>query len=273
MPGNVAPLTSDDALSDVRRILEDFLGPTTAGSILFEALSASPGSIPSSPETVAAFVRGPCAQLLRDRFSEEEARPILDALRSAAGESPSPPEPEPEPEHDASPEAELVVSESDWPSVEVAPVRSRPMQSTPTFRPPPMAAPAGADPDKRDGLRVLVVARGKRLSFRVVAAFGGHRVIVERCHDLDDVRTKLAELDPALVIVDGEDAADMAPADLATELSIDDRLFTVVWGSDRFWGSALSAALERHGAHFTPLPLSTDTAPLFDFVRSRLPAD
>lgn len=254
-----------EEMEAVRRVLEEELGEGVAESVLFEALL----EVAEEPETsaeVTDFAQGPLRDKLLAREGVDRTRHILRRLldREEAADEPEPVASEPPDDY-----AEIIIDEQPWgrksekPDSKPPPVRS-------TFRPPPPAEPEpGTAPQP---LKILVVARSKRVAFRIRASFGGHRVSLATADKLNSVRELLATFDPQLAVVDGEDAPEIAPDDIAAELGSDERLFLVVWGSDKFWGTAVTAALTRAEARFAPVPSDAGVEPLLDYVRARITA-
>jgi hypothetical protein len=246
----------------IRESIERLLDPHLASVVLFEALHEySEGEeLPSGMDELSAFLRGPLMNVLEARLSRAEAEAVIPTLEEALAATL-----ETAGGRISFPELDIIVTDSEPPGRSSSiPAPQNPSLS-PTMPPPPME-------ESEQPLSLLVVAAGKRLMFRIRAAFGSHRVTVTSSRDRSAIRQALAaDLPPELVIVDGQDIPELSPVDLSVDLAGHAQaLLVVVWAADQPWGHGVVQSLERQRVSCAPVPRSAGVEPLLDYVRARL---
>ena len=80
-------------------------------------------------------------------------------------------------------------------------------------------------------------------------------------------------LTPDVIIVDGQSAADVAPAALADLLALNPDRLILIWCADQPAGSAVKNALDSRGMNFVAIPRSAGVDPLIDYLRARMSGD
>jgi len=258
--------SSEIGLSVVRKAIEEHVSKEDAPTVLFEALSELPEGedIPRTLGALTIFIAGPLSKILRQHLGAEEGAKAVEKVKlaltaGAVGIAPAPATPS---------DIEVSVSDSDWPDIVVdeqvdVETREEDAEKRPTL------VMAGEE-SVGDAVRVMVVARTARLAQRIRAAFGGHRVSVSFSGRIADCSERLEQFAPSIVIVDGQDAADIRPVDLAQVLTDSpEAVLVLVWASDQPWGSAAVSSLKNSGATFAPVPRSAGVEPMLDYIRAR----
>ena len=258
--------SSEVGLSVVRKAIEAHVPKEQAPTVLFEALSELPEGedIPRTLGSLTIFVAGPLSKILRRHLGPESGDDAIAGVKAAlsaaaVGIAPAPRAPI---------DIEVSLSDSDWPDIVVdEAVESDAEQAEAEKRPTLVMAGERAE---GESIRVMVIARTARLAQRIRAAFGGHRVSVSFSGTIEGCAERLESFAPSIVIVDGQDAADV-PASEVAQLLIDApaALLVLVWASDQPWGSAAVSSLRRSGATFAPVPRSAGVEPMLDYVRAR----
>lgn len=249
----------------VRQAIEEHVPKDIAPTVLFEALSELPEGehIPRTLAALTLFVAGPLTKVLRERFGadkgDETARAVKEALAGAViGIAPAPAMPS---------EIAVTVGDSDWPDIVVDEAADESAAEAAEKRPTLVMA---GEESLGDTVRVLVIGRTARLAQRIRAAFGSHRVTVAFSGQIDECASRLESFRPSVVMVDGQDAADIRPADVAQLLlEASEATLVLVWASDQPWGSAAVSSLKRNGATFAAIPRSAGVEPMLDYVRAR----
>jgi len=228
--------TSDLGMQIIREALESYLEPKMAALIVFGALQGQPDeNLPQTAEGLMDFARGALALELTRRVGQAEATVVvsnLQAILGAALGSASPPRRR---------------------------ERHRPSQ-----------AATHALPDGSGPVKIVVVARSRRLMNQLRAAIGAHLVAAAATSDLKTLEELRRSLGPDVVVIDGQDAADIRPPDLATAMAdARGRPLVLIWASDQPWGNAVSRAFDEHGTPFAMIARTEGHEPLLDYVRSR----
>ena len=217
----------------IRDALEARVEPALAAKVLFEALDKpDAGEVPQDVESALRFARGPLARTLAHRVGEEAAVLALADL-----------------------EERLTSGSSTAPS-------GRPPSDTELET----RAVSGAE----GMVKVLIVSRNRHLVERLGVALGPHRVAATSVSDLETMAQLGGALAPDVIIVDGQNGADIEPADLAQALSPPtDSQLVLVWATDQPWGSAVSKALDEGSLGHVEVPRSEGVDPLLDYLRAR----
>jgi len=270
----VESTSSEVGLSVVRSAIEGHVGRDRAPTIIFEALSALPEGedIPRGRGALAAFITGPLTATLKRHFGRESAAGAITSVQSALAVATSGLAPAPVPV-----DIDVTFSDSDWPEVAV----EEPTDVSGGAKGGEAAAPGSSRPtisvsremyEDQDTVSIVVLARTPRLAQRIRTAFGGHRIDIALCSKRHDLAEHLDSLTPEIVIVDGQDAPDLTPQELADLVaSAPVATLTVVWASDQPWGSAAVVSLKRIGATFAKVPRSSSVDTMLDYIRARLP--
>lgn len=257
---------SEVGLSVVRKAIEVHVPEDQAPTVLFEALSELPEGedIPRTLGALTIFVAGPLARILTQTLGPQKGADavvgVKKALAAAAiGIAPAPPAPA---------DIEVDVSDSDWPDIVVDDGSESSGRETDAAKRPTLVM--AGDEGSGEAIRVMVIARTARLAQRIRAAFGGHRVSVSFSGRVEDCAERIESFAPSIVIVDGQDAADIRPHDVAQLLvNAPEAVLVLVWASDQPWGSAAVGSLRSSGATFAPVPRSAGVEPMLDYVRAR----
>lgn len=97
------------------------------------------------------------------------------------------------------------------------------------------------------------------------------RVEVGAANTLDAVNRALDELGPDVIVIDGQESADISAIDLAAHLgSTREGQLVVVWASDQPWGSAAARAL-RGKVTTAEVPRRVGVDAMLDYIRARFP--
>ncbi len=258
--------TPELGLSVLRKAIEERKDEAFASSVIFEALSELPEGqdIPKTLAALTIFVAGPLAKVLRKRMPEGRSAEMIEAVKDAvASAAIGVPQAAPVPKDLAAPSAD-----SDWPEVVIEePAGSTPPEGEEQKRPTLVMA---SDESMGDTVRVMVLSGSPRLAQQIRLAFGDHRVTVSFSSSYDEVTERLESFAPAIVIVDGQNEADIPPASVGVLLTATEAL-VLVWASDQPFGSATVRKLEEEGATFAPIPRKTGVETMLDYVRARFP--
>jgi len=232
--------------------------------VLFEALSrlAEGDDVPRTADALLAFVEGPLSDVLREKHSPEEASAVLEnvreALSSASIDSGSP-----SPIDEASPPDAPI-----W--VDIAVEGADDLQLDPAVQTRATLKVATAVVSG-DTLRLMIVSQKARLARWIGAAFGGERVTVTVSARLEECRERMSVFNPKIIVIDGQDTADIRPLDLADLLDgTDEERLVIIWASDQPGGSAASAGFQSRGAAFTEVPRDAGFEPMLDYIRARI---
>jgi hypothetical protein len=216
----------------IRETLEGVLHPSTASTVFFEALQASGGALPTTPEQLATLVRGPLRRGLAERVGEDRGAEILDQLElmlAALGSK--------------------------------GRARRRPSRHD-----QPTAAVTLSDVS----LRVFVLSGGAAFGEQLKASLGPQVMSLVPVVDADTLRIRLDQVPPSMVLLDGGDFPAIEPEDLVTQLSpLPAEVVKAVWGADLPYGQRVLDAAQRRGLGLTPFDRSEGVAPLLDLIRSR----
>lgn len=260
-------------LSVVRTAIEGHVGRDRAPTIIFEALSELPEGedIPRGPGALAAFITGPLAATLERHLGPESAAAAVASVQSGLAMAMMGLAPAPVPI-----DIEVSISDSDWPDVDVDEASENDEdrendENVRTKSKRPTLSISREMYEDQDTVPIVVVARTSRLAQRIRTAFGGHRIEIALSSERDDFAEQLDSLTPEIVIVDGLDAPDLRPQELADlVVSAPVATLTLIWASDQPWGSAAVGSLERVGATFAKVPRSASVDTMLDYIRARL---
>ncbi len=217
----------------IRETLEGVVHPTTASTMLFQALQEHGGAIPKTYEEILALVEGPLNRQLTERVGADMAESVLDQLRmmlasiGSAGRQPR-----------------------KRPSRHDEPTRSVELSS--------------------ETLPVFVLSASRTFAEKLSAALGPHIMTTVLATDALMLADRLDQIAPAFVLVDGSDFPAIEPDGLCRKLSgLPDDLVKAIWGADLPYGMSVLASGQSTGVRFTPFDRREGIAPLLDIIRSR----
>lgn len=221
----------------IREALESLLEASVASTVLLEALGHLPDDqdLPTDARALLEFAEGPLRQTLQHHVGGSQTDLTLDSLNHILG------------------------------TALRAVAAGQPEQAKEAS-----GAKTQALPDNVGPTRLLVVARSERMLNRIKAAVGAHRLAAAASSDIGRTATLRQALSPDIIVVDGQDAPNIDPLDLAADLTnCGEHQVVVIWANDQPWGNAVSGALKRQGCEFAACPRSAGMEPLVDYVRSR----
>ncbi len=219
----------------IRETLEGVLHPSTASTLLFEALAEHGGTLPAGHDEVLALVSGPVASRLVDRLGEDMAQSVLDQLT-------------------------MMLSAIAPPPGQRA-VRKRPSRHDEQTRNVELSA---------ETLPVFILAGSREFSTKLSAALGPHVMSAVHVSDAEMLFDRLSLIAPAFVLVNASDFPAIEPQELVVALhSLAPELIKAIWGSDLPYGLSVMAAAHEIGLHLTPFDRGEGIAPLMDMIRSR----
>jgi hypothetical protein len=251
----------DVGLSILRTVLEEHVSLEMAPKLLFAALSKLPpeADIPKVESEVRTFINGPLAQVLHEKLGAEEGgvvhASLIAALTKEAGTLPPP----------GSPEAEEEV----WVDVSVPP--SFGSERPPAFSESRPTLEVDINALRGQTAMLQIIARTTRLARWIRAAVGGGRVTTTVSTNLSESRERMKVLKPNIIIIDGQDPADVPPGQLAALLEqAPETALVILWASDQPGGSAAAASFETNGNRFVPVPRGAGFEPMLDYIRARV---
>jgi chemotaxis response regulator CheB len=119
-------------------------------------------------------------------------------------------------------------------------------------------------------LKVLVLARSGKLVRKLEVALGPENIGAAAARDEGALSRLEGVLSPDVVIVDGQNAADVSPNALADVLVDNPERMILIWCADQPAGSAVKNALEARNVDFVAIPRSAGVDPLIDYLRARM---
>jgi hypothetical protein len=199
----------------VREVLEGAFSPELATQLMFEALQAV-GDVPTSPESVLKFCRGPLAQIVEDVVGQDARAAVLVRL-------------------------EQVLVKGDMTGTDI-PIDVD-LEDEPSMT---MVMPTVW----REPVSVLVVSSTGDFAQRLHAALGASRVTVATVDGEMDVRKGVFQMSPLLVVVDATAAPRMERGAIAAAFrGLPDNVLPVVWGAETEYGDGLANAMRAAGVH------------------------
>ncbi|MGE0787126.1 MAG: hypothetical protein AB7S26_15740 [Sandaracinaceae bacterium] len=214
----------------IRETLEGVLHPSTASTVFFEAISAGGGALPGNAEQALALARGPLKKNLADRLGDDEANTVVTHLEHMLGGS------APQVPRRASRNDE--VTQNLHLSDEVLPV--------------------------------YVLAGSARLADQLRAVVGPQAMTPLVIGDPELLRTRVAQIKPGFVLIDGSDFPAIEPSELALTLAkLGGQIVIALWGADLPYGQSVLAEAYEAGCGFTPFDRREGIEPLIDVIRSR----
>lgn len=221
----------------IRETLEGVLHPSTASTLLFEALAEHGGTVPTTHAEILSLVRGPVATRLTDRLGEDMTQSLLDQLTMMLGAIAPPP------------------------SEGGRPVRRRPSRHEEQTRNVELSS---------ETLPVFVLSSSREFSAKLSAALGPHVMSTVHVADAAMLRERIDQIAPAFVLVNASDFPAIEPRELVEQLAaLPADLVKAIWGADLPYGMSVIAAAQAHGVHLTPFDRGEGIAPLMDMIRSR----
>ena len=213
----------------IREALESVLAPTIASSVLFEALSASGGQLPSDTQACLALVHGPLREVLARRARASDAAAIIEDIERTLGAlSPSPPP-----------------RKRDLEITAAVPLGDEPVL---VFVFAASAAFAQRLEAALGPLRVATVPCPDVEKMRKALRYAAPAVALLDAPDFPGIETH-------------ELAAELATLPVTSVRAI--------WGADTPYGAAIMRELMERGAHPTPFDRREGIEPLLDLIRSR----
>ena len=224
-----------------RDALESVVAPAVASEALFEALDAIGGELPHDERDLLAVARGPLHDALARHLGDGKAQAVVTRITEVilTAEAPT--------GHPTRPQPEIA-----------APTLAFDEETTARLSTPGI------------GDAVMVIASGQRLATQLRTAHGPRAIAVEAVSSATRIASVLAQLPPAIVVVDATDYPSIDPEVLAGALAKPPpAVVRVIWGSDLDYGQRTAAALERSHVPFSPVDRHAGLEPLADLVRSR----
>lgn len=224
-----------------RDALESVVAPAVASEALFEAMDQVGGELPEDERGLIAVARGPLHDALARRLGDAKAQAVVKRITE-------------------------VILTAEAPTGH--PTRPQPSLGPPTtaFDEEPTAKLS--TPGLSDS--VMVIASGQRLATQLRTALAPRRIAVEAASSATRIASVLAQLPPAIVVVDATDYPAIEPDVLAGALAKPPpAVVRVIWGSDLDYGQRTAAALDRASVPFSPIDRHAGLDPLADLVRSR----
>lgn len=217
----------------IRETLEGVVHPSTASTLLFQALQEHGGTIPTTHAEILALVDGPLARELTERIGDDLADSVLGQLRmmlaSVMGSARQP---------------------RRRPSRHDEPTRNLELSS--------------------ETLPVFVLSASRSFAEKLSAALGPHVMTAVLATDARMLLDRLDQVPPAFVLVDASDFPAIEPDELCRRLEgLPDDLVKAIWGADLPYGMSVLAAAQGTNVRFTPFDRREGIAPVLDIIRSR----
>lgn len=217
----------------IRETLEGVIHPSTASTLLFQALHEHGGTIPQSTDDILALVDGPLARHLAERIGEEMAESVLQPMRAMLRS--------------------------------IAPPAARMRRRASRHEEPTRNVELSSET-----LPVYILSGSRRFADGLAAALGPDVMSPVYAKDAAMLRARLEQVPPAFVLVDASDFPAIEPSalcEMLAALPVD--TVKAIWGADLPYGMTTLAAAQARRVRFTPFDRREGIEPLMDMIRSR----